>query len=236
MWSRSEIKESAKAKLKTSYWMPFLASLVIALAAGGIGNGSRYTVNHENWGFTTSNPLVFLPILLFGLVFIVIGIAVVVFLFSPLEMGARKFYIEYLKNNEDLSVIAFPFKSKSYFNIVKVLFSTKLTIFLWTLLLIIPGVIKAYQYKFVSYILAENADLSTSEALDMSTEMTRGHKMDLFVMDLSFIGWYILGSLFFGIGVFFVNPYRDTSFAMLYMKLSENTVTHTHLSYDPEVR
>jgi len=222
MWSRAEIKEKAKAKLKTSYWMPFLASLVIALAAGGVGSGSRYSASHEEWAYTTSNPLVFLPIILFGLVFMLIAIAVFVFLFSPLEMGARKFYIEYLKNNENLSEIAFPFKSKAYMNIVKVLFVTRLFIFLWSLLLIIPGIIKAYQYKFVSYIIAENPDITTSEALDLSTEMTHGHKMDLFIMDLSFIGWYILGAICFGVGVFFVNPYRDTSFAMLYMKLSNH--------------
>lgn len=220
MWSRADIKEKAKAKLKTSYWMPFLASLVIALTAGGIGSGSRYTVGQDEWTYTTSNPMVIFPIIIFGLIFMAIAISVFVFLFSPLEMGARKFYIEYLKDNENLSEIAFPFRSKSYFNIVKVLFVTRLFIFLWSLLLIIPGIIKAYQYKFVSYILAENPELTASEALDKSTEMTRGHKMDMFVMDLSFIGWYILGAICFGIGVFFVNPYRDTSFAMLYKHLS----------------
>lgn len=232
MWSRATIKEKAKAKLKTSYWMPFLASLVIALTAGGIGSGSRYTVSHEEWTYTTSNPLVILPIIIFGLVFMAIAIAVFVFLFSPLEMGARKFYIEYLNNNENLSEIAFPFKSKSYFNIVKVLFITRLFIFLWSLLLIIPGIIKAYQYKFVSYILAENPELTASEALDISTEMTQGHKMDMFVMDLSFIGWYILGAICFGVGVFFVNPYRDTSFAMLYMQLTRNHLMDHQIEYN----
>ena len=229
MWSRADIKEKAKAKLKTSYWMPFLASLVIALTAGGIGSGSRYSVDQGEWSYATSNPIVFLPIIFFSLIFMLIAIAIFVFLFSPLEMGARKFYIEYLKNNVNLSEIAFPFKSKSYLNIVKVLFITRLFIFLWSLLLIIPGIIKAYQYKFVSYILAENPELSASEALDISTEMTRGHKMDLFVMDLSFLGWYILGAICFGVGVFFVNPYRDTSFAMLYMQLTGKQLTDQQL-------
>jgi len=224
MWSRAEIKDQAKAKLKTSYWMPFLASLVLSLAAGGIGSGSRYTVGNEEWHYTTSQPFIIIPIILFGLVFVLIGIAVAVFLFSPLETGARKFYIDYLRNHEDLSEIAFPFKSKSYMNIVKVLFLTKLYIFLWSLLFIIPGIVKGYQYKFVSYLLAENPKLTTSEALDLSTEMTYGHKMDLLIMDLSFIGWYLLGALCFGLGVFFVNPYRDTSFAMLYLKLSSTSV------------
>ena len=95
-------------------------------------------------------------------------------------------------------------------------------LFLWTLLLIIPGIIKMYEYRFVPYILAENPDLNHNRVLDLSREMTAGEKMNIFILDLSFLGWFILGALFFGIGILFVQPYYDSVNAELYYKLKKN--------------
>ena len=70
---------------------------------------------------------------------------------------------------------------------------------LWSLLLIIPGIIKAYSYSMASYILADNTELTASEALTKSKEIMNGHKFELFVLQLSFFWWYLLGSITFGI-------------------------------------
>jgi uncharacterized membrane protein len=84
----------------------------------------------------------------------------------------------------------------------------------------------SYSYRYVPYILAKNPSIDAREALDLSRDITKGYKMDLFIMDLSFIGWYILGALALGIGVFFVNPYRDLSIAISFNELINNAKEH----------
>lgn len=219
MWSRQEIKENAKNRLRRAYWTPFFISLVLAIAVGGL-SGSRYSANR---GDIPVDGLFLIPIILGGLTMAIIGIALSVFIFGPLEAGCRKAYIEYLEGNENLNEVISSFKSPHYMNIVKAMLLTRIMIFLWMLLLIVPGIIKMYQYRFVPYILAENPSLNGYEAMEISTQLTNGHKTDMFVMDLSFIGWYLLGALALGVGVLFVNPYKDTSFTMLYYKLQEKS-------------
>lgn len=94
-----------------------------------------------------------------------------------------------------------------------------LWIFLWTLLLIIPGIIKGYSYSMAFYILIDHPEMSVGEALKESMAITDGHKMDLFIMDLSFIGWGILSILTLGIGFFWLTPYSQTSWANAYDNL-----------------
>ena len=97
------------------------------------------------------------------------------------------------------------------------MFLRDLFIALWTLLLIVPGIIKGYAYRMVPYILAENPDMNYKEALDLSSKMMYGNKWKSFVLDLSFIGWIILSILTFGILLlFYVNPYIGSTNAELY--------------------
>ena len=79
--------------------------------------------------------------------------------------------------------------------------------FLWSMLLFIPGIVAAYRYRFALYNLCENPQLSPSEALNMSKAQTRGHKWELFVLDLSFLGWSILCGLTLGILSIWIMPY-----------------------------
>ena len=93
--------------------------------------------------------------------------------------------------------------------------------FLWTLLLIIPGIIKYYSYALTPYILNDDSALSFNGAIDKSMAMMRGHKMDLFILDLSFIGWYILGCVTCDIGFLWIIPYWQTTRAHFYLDLKE---------------
>ena len=113
--------------------------------------------------------------------------------------------------------------SEAYWNQVLVMFQQQLYIFLWTLLLVIPGIIKSYEYYMVPYLLAENPHLTGAEARELSSRMTEGSKWDIFVLELSFIGWDILGILLFGIGRIFVAPYKEAVYAELYHKMSEGS-------------
>ena len=89
-------------------------------------------------------------------------------------------------------------------------------VFLWTLLFIIPGIIKAYSYAMTPYILDENPELSASEAIHRSRLMMQGHKFDLFWLQLSFIGWFLLCIVTAGIALLWVTPYYYTAQAAFY--------------------
>lgn len=94
-------------------------------------------------------------------------------------------------------------------------------IFLWALLLIIPGIIKSISYSMTPFILKDDPEISNNAAIEKSMAMMDGHKMDFFLLMLSFIGWIILGMLTFGIGMLLVEPYMMTTMAHYYEDLKK---------------
>ena len=92
-------------------------------------------------------------------------------------------------------------------------------VFLWSLLLIVPGIIKSYAYSMASYIQQDSEDKDWRSCLDRSIEMMKGYKWKLFVLDLSFIGWYIVGFLCLGVGVLWVSVYHEMARAHFYEEL-----------------
>jgi len=112
------------------------------------------------------------------------------------------------------------------------LFYRDLYVILWALLLIIPGIVKMYQYYMVPYILTDNPDMEYRAALDKSREMMEGNKWKTFVLGLSFILWDFLGALTFGIvEVFYVQPYRHLTFAALYRELRDTAAINSEDRY-----
>lgn len=103
-------------------------------------------------------------------------------------------------------------------------FITKVTIFLWSLLFVIPGIIKAFEYSQVDYILHDNSKLKASQAKRMSSIMTNGYKSELFILELSFIGWEIAGVCTLGIVYIYALPYMETVRAMYYENLKSNAI------------
>lgn len=93
--------------------------------------------------------------------------------------------------------------------------------FLWSLLLIIPGIIKGYAYSMAFYVLADNPELTASEALAKSQTIMRGHKMELFILELSFIGWFFVIGLTFGLAAIYVAPYMHATIANFYNSIKE---------------
>lgn len=95
-----------------------------------------------------------------------------------------------------------------------------LYIFLWSLLFIIPGIVKSFSYAMTPFIMAENPDLTANEAITASRQMMDGHKGELFWLDLTFIGWSILSAFTLFIGNLFLNPYMNASYAAFYRDLT----------------
>lgn len=96
---------------------------------------------------------------------------------------------------------------------------TMIYVMLWTILLIVPGIIASLAYSMAFFILAENPEISAVDALKQSKAMMYGHKTELFMLYLSFLGWCLLGLLSCGIGFFWIGSYVSTSQAIFYQEL-----------------
>ncbi|WP_163193441.1 DUF975 family protein [Clostridium thermarum] len=228
MWSRSELKARAKEVLRRIYWSAFGVSIVISLAGGDYGGGgSNSRSRNSGDSFFTNifdNSAAFWRFVTIALV--VIGFITVLRIVVGycLEVGGRRYFIQSAQYRDNSGCFSFAFAGHNYKEIVKTMFVKDLLIFLWSLLFIIPGIVKSYAYRMVPYILADNPNIGVKRAIELSNEMTRGHKFDMFVLDLSFIGWYLLGALACGVGVLFVKPYENATYAELYLVLRRNAI------------
>ena len=159
---------------------------------------------------------VFLAVFIISLIISVFALAFRYLLLTPFEYGCRKFFRKNLDEPAKLSNIVYAFDS-NYKNIVKTAFLRDLFIWLWSLLFVIPGIIKAYEYRLVPYIFAENPDMKYSDILAESSKLMKGNKWKTFVLDLSFIGWELLSLCTCGLlSVFYVDPYKLQTDAALY--------------------
>lgn len=175
------------------------------------------SVDQDEVNFVVSAVLAILAIgFVIYLVITVFALAFKYLLLTPFEYGCRKFFRKNLDEPAKLSNIVYVFDSH-YKNIVKTAFLTDLFIWLWSLLFIVPGIIKAYQYRLVPYIMSENPEMSFRDAQAESARLMNGNKWKTFVLDLSFIGWDILSIFTWGLlEIFFVAPYKASTHAALY--------------------
>ena len=183
-------------------------------------NGNEIDVNETDVAFGIAIfSIVALTVFAIVLVASAVGIAVDVLLINPVEFGCRNFFRRNLDEPAKLSSLTFAF-DKNYKNAVKTAFFKDLFIWLWSLLFVIPGIIKAYEYRLVPYIFAENPDMKYSDILAESSKLMKGNKWKTFVLDLSFIGWELLSLCTCGLlSVFYVDPYKLQTDAALYEAL-----------------
>jgi len=157
-----------------------------------------------------------------ALIGVVLAFAIQYFVLGPLEVGCCNFFKNNAHEKAELDKVTFGFKKSNYFRMASTMFLRNLYIVLWTLLLIVPGIIKAYEYRMVTYILTDCPDMSRKDAFRISKEMMHGNKWKAFVLDLSFLGWSILATATCGIvGLFYVSPYVAATDAELFIAIRE---------------
>lgn len=149
------------------------------------------------------------------LVALAIGIAYSVFVALPITVGQWRFYLEARRGNVGVGNIFSQFRSGNYLSTVKAMFFTQLEIFLWSLLFVIPGIIKSYEYYLVPFIIAENPQMDVKRAKEISRRTMDGEKLNLWLLQLSFIGWWLLGAILI-IGSVFVQPYVNATMTEFY--------------------
>ena len=150
---------------------------------------------------------------------VVIIILLKIFIQSVFEIGENRYFLEQRRYNTSVKKILFPFTVHKNIHLALIILIRDIYLMLWNLT-IVGGIIKYYEYMMIPYILAENPNISRKEAFRLSKEIMNGRKFEAFKLDVSFIGWEILGMLTFGIlDVFFVKGYKKCTFAEYYMQI-----------------
>lgn len=246
MWTRKGIKDYAKDFLRKHYWKAFLVCLIATLLSGGGGGGT--SADYDDLNLYSNQPdiveefdegvqfdsmtnnvrkrIVKSPLYYIAggslLIIVIVSTILLITVGYAIEVGKSRFFLDGFEENVRIKKVFSTFNTEEYFFIVKTQLLRTVYNFLWILLFIIPGIVKAYEYRMVPYILSEKPDLSSNEVITKSKEITYGHKMDMFVLDLSFIGWHIAGVILLGLGGLLFNPYFEATYARLYNILSGN--------------
>lgn len=137
-----------------------------------------------------------------------------------LTYGIARIFVKVMRGNAKIDIVSLfdGFRENFGQTFLLGLLSSLFTA-LWSILFVIPGIIKYYSYSMAFYIQQDEENKDWKYCLDKSISMMKGHKWQLFCLDLSFIGWYILGAIFFGVGMLFVMPYHETAKANFYEAL-----------------
>lgn len=157
--------------------------------------------------FATTTTLAIAAVTIFSFI-------LTIFIVCTFKAGGIRYFLKLRKNNPtDVKEVFQNFKDKTFINIAKLSFCKYGFTYLWSLLFFIPGIIKSYEYWAIDYIVATRPNIDRQEAFRLSKTLMSGHKWDLFVLQLSFIGWQFLDSFTSGLlGIFYVNPYMQATF------------------------
>lgn len=202
-----------------------------ALGAAGEEAGSDAMMVGAGIGMVLGMIVLYVIVYILALA---VSLAINTFVNMPFNIvGLNRYFMVSRTRKGEINDILFPVKSKQYKNIAKVSFFYTLYITLWSLLFVIPGIIKSYEYLLVPYILAENPAISKDRAFEISKKTMEGEKMNTFILHLSFIGWYLLlcaaTMMTFGlgaIGAYCLVPYVNATFVELYTCLREKALTN----------
>ncbi len=208
MWSRIELKENAKSVLKRTYWLSFAVCLIVTLLSS-VSQSNSILTNYETLMQIRFHVILTIGVSIFSFIYST-------FISDPLQVGQNDFFMTSRSYDASLGRIFSAFSGSRYMKTVVTMFVMRLFVFLWSLLLIIPGIVKSYEYFFIPYIMAENPDIPRKRVFEISKLMTNGQKMNIFLLQLSFIGWILLGMLACMVGIYFVVPYINATNAELY--------------------
>ena len=216
MFDRGYIKSMARWRLQTERSNAILAALAALLCGASLSGGVQFRLQLNGSDESARFAAVFLPLfLILGLVSVVYS----VFLGNVIHTGLRGWFMRYSRGENARAGEVFA-SFRIYLPSMTTALLRDVFVFLWSLLFIIPGIVASYSYAMTGYILAEDPDLTASQAIQRSKELMQGNRWRLFCLQLSFIGWIILCLFTFGIGNLFLNPYQTAADAAFYREIS----------------
>lgn len=208
----------------------FVDTISNKISIGGHDNGVIGTLFNN---ITKSNSIVIgflnainlyllnnkINIIYISLIGLIIMMLIKIFIQDVFQIGYKRFFLEQRRYHVNIKKILFPFQVKKNFHLGIIIFLKNIYQFLWSLTIIF-GPIKHYEYFLIPYILAENPSIKRKQAFMLSKKLMYGYKFELFKLDLSFMGWYILNIFTFGLlDIFFLRGYRECAYVEVYMKL-----------------
>lgn len=214
MRTNQDYKNAALNRLRGNWAPGVIATLVYILIVGIIAGGSQSPTLFARRLVTDASA----TWAMFGITGL--GLVATIFVVYPMQVGyqnANRLLFERRDYNVTSNMIQLA--TSNYLHKVGGMFMMFLKVFLWTLLFIIPGIIMSFAYAMTPYILEDHPEIGIWEASTRSREMMKGHKFDLFYLDLSFIGWFLLGILTFGIGLLWLSPYIQGATSAFYNDL-----------------
>ncbi len=230
---RKELKQAGKKLFKKNYWYSVLVAFLMAFTGTATASPSfNFSFNTTSSGDASfeeafgggGNADFFFDEFIqepFFTIFVFIFVAVIILasvlgylVFNSFRCGGIRYFLKSRKNQPaQVHEVFENLKDKTNFNIGKVTFSRDMSIFLWMLLFIVPGIVKSYEYWAIDYILAVRPDINKDEAKRLSKILMDGNKWNLFELSLSFIGWDLLTICTMGLlNIFYVNPYKQATF------------------------
>ncbi len=248
MKTTSEFREIARNALRGNWKPAVLVGLVASILGGADSGGPEFKLNISeegaNLSFKYANQTIYSTggslnsdigaFLVAGAMYIAIAsivMAVVFFILgSVIEVGYAKYNLRLVSRLEASFDNLFAYFSH-WQTMVAASFLRMLYTLLWTLLLIIPGIVASYSYAMIPYILAENPDLTASEAISQSKALMEGKRMDLFCLELTFIGWDLLCILTLGIGNLWLGPYKAAARAAFYQEIKSPQEEYRRQTY-----
>lgn len=241
MYAR-DFRASARAALKGKWVMACLAGLIacilgagtLAYSGGAASNGVRENINvsysGQNWeGYNypdanfdadfTISP--FLALFIGGTMVLIIMYAfIIIVIGSAVDIGYKRYHLAIMDGDSpSIGILFSGFSIYGRAFLLRIL--TTLYIFFWSMLFVIPGIIKSYSYAMAPYILAENPDMAGNEAITASRQLMNGNKWRLFCLDISFLGWSILAALTCGLGSIPLEAYMSSARAAFYREISQ---------------
>lgn len=236
----ADFREMAREALRGKWAIAVIVGLIASLLGGTGSNGPEVKFNIEGSGananfefagqtiFSTGGGLdseigAFLVGSAIYIVIVALIMAVVYFVLgSIVGVGYARFNLNLVDHQEPAFEDLFAYFSYWKTTAVAKLLQT-VYILLWSLLLVIPGIIASYSYAMTDYILAEQPELTASEAIGISKKMMSGNRWRLFCLHFSFIGWSILCAFTLGIGNLWLNPYKQAATAAFYREISRGS-------------
>lgn len=215
----SELRAIARKNLEGTWGISVGVALVAAILGGsmaGAGSNVNFNVSEEN---IRNLPPVFWTVLLplasvaglLSLTALILG--------GTVELGYARFLLKQYDKKELVFSDLFSQFDRFGTGFAQQFLRTLYTC-LWTLLLVVPGIVKGLSYAMTPFILEEHPEMTASEAIKASMKLMDGHKRDLFILGLTFIGWQLLACLTAGIGFLFLNPYMNAAYAAFYRDIS----------------
>ena len=222
-----DLKQAGKNLFKKNYWHSVLIAFFMMLTASSGGSISLPTNTSDtsdlsNFDFSMSQNFFFSSPVIIGVGVGAVALIILSYLvFTSLRCGGIRYFLKSRKNQPvELKEVAENLKDKTFLNIAKVTFFRDLKIFLWTMLFIVPGIIKSFEYWAIDYILAVRPDIDSKEAHRLSKILMDGNKWECFVLGFSFLGWNLLSLFTFGLlSIFYVNPYMQATYVEFFADL-----------------